>query len=115
MTTDHQTREIAGPAGMLFVDDGGEGGIPVALIHSFGGSTAQWAAQLEHLRRTRRAIAFDLRGHGRSDAPADGDYAVASLAADTGAVLDALSLSRVVLVGHSLGAATAIEYAGSHP
>jgi pimeloyl-ACP methyl ester carboxylesterase len=115
MTTQEMTRRIAGPAGTLHVDDGGDGGIPVVLIHSFGGSTAQWAAQLDHLRRTRRAIAFDLRGHGRSDAPAGGNYAVESLAADTGAVLDALSLSRVVLVGHSLGAATAIEYAGSHP
>jgi pimeloyl-ACP methyl ester carboxylesterase len=106
--------EVAGLAGMLCVDDGGAGGIPVVLIHSFGGSSAQWAAQLEHLRKTRRAIAFDLRGHGRSDAPADGDYAIASLAGDAGAVLDALSLPRVVLVGHSLGAAVAIEYAGGH-
>ena len=44
------------PAGMLFVDDAGpgRGHLPVLFIHSFGGSTAQWAPQLEHLRRTRR-------------------------------------------------------------
>ena len=33
--------------------------------------------QLEHLRKERRAIAFDLRGHGQSDPPLDGDYAIA--------------------------------------
>lgn len=74
MTTDtNAARQIAGPAGILSVDDGGAGGIPVVLLHSFGGSSAQWAAQLEHLRKTRRAVAFDLRGHGLSDSPDDGD------------------------------------------
>ena len=108
--------QVSGPAGMLFVDDGGPGGahLPVVLIHSFGGSSAQWAPQLEHLRETRRAIAFDLRGHGQSAAPSDQDYTVASMAADIDAVVDGLGLTRVVLVGHGLGAKAALEYAASH-
>ena len=110
-------RHVTGPAGTLFVDDAGadRGLLPVVLTHSFGGSSAQWAPQLEHLRRTRRAIAVDLRGHGSSPAPRDGDYAVASLAADVGAVLDGLRLGRVALVGHGLGAKAALDYAGAHP
>jgi pimeloyl-ACP methyl ester carboxylesterase len=109
--------QVSGPAGMLFVDDAGSsrGHIPVLLVHSFGGSSEQWAPQLEHLRKTRRAIAFDLRGHGQSGAPDDGDYAVESLAADIGAVVEALRLSKVVLVGHGLGAKAALEYAGADP
>jgi pimeloyl-ACP methyl ester carboxylesterase len=108
---------VTGPAGTLFVDDGGvDGGrLPVVLTHSFGGSSAQWAPQLEHLRHSRRAIGIDLRGHGASAAPKDGDYAVESLAADVGAVLQRLGLDRVVLVGHGLGAKAALEYAGAHP
>lgn len=108
---------VTGLAGTLFVDDAGtdRGRLPVVLVHSFGGSSAQWAPQLEHLRRTRRAIAVDLRGHGSSAAPRDGDYAMTSLAADIGAVLDGLGLERVVLVGHGLGAKAALEYAGAHP
>lgn len=108
---------VTGPAGTLFVDDAGadRGRLPVVLTHSFGGSSAQWAPQLEHLRRMRRAIAVDLRGHGSSAAPRDGDYAVASFAADLGAILDGLGLGRVVLVGHGLGAKAALEYAGAHP
>jgi len=85
------------------------------LAHSFGGSSAQWSPQLEHLRRTRRAIALDLRGHGRSNAPDDGDFAVESLAADVGAVMDGLGLTNAVPIGHGLGAKVVAEYAGAHP
>jgi pimeloyl-ACP methyl ester carboxylesterase len=112
-------KQVEGPAGALFVDDAGGGAdeqrLPVVLVHSFAGSSAHWAPQLEHLRRTRRAIALDLRGHGASAAPANSDYAVESLAADVGAVLDGLGLATVVLVGHGLGAKAALEYAGAHP
>jgi pimeloyl-ACP methyl ester carboxylesterase len=58
---------IAGPAGALFVDDGGAGGVPVVLLHSLAGNGAQWTPQIAHLRRSVRAIAVDLRGHGRCD------------------------------------------------
>jgi pimeloyl-ACP methyl ester carboxylesterase len=108
---------VAGPAGSLFVDDGGPDGgrPPVVLVHSFGGSTAQWAPELMHLRRDRRAVALDLRGHGQSAAPGDGNFGVEALATDIGAVVDTLGLPSVVLVGHGLGAKAALEYAGAHP
>jgi pimeloyl-ACP methyl ester carboxylesterase len=106
---------VTGPEGRLHVDDGGTGGLPVVFVHSFGGSSAHWSAQLAHLRPTRRAVAFDLRGHGRSDPPRSGTYAVNALADDIGAVVDGLGLKRFVLVGHSLGGAAAIAYAGAHP
>ena len=108
-------RRIEGPAGELHVDDGGNGGVPVVFVHSFAGSSAHWAAQLAHLRGSRRAVALDLRGHGASAPPPDDDYAVASLAADVAAVLNALDLPRVELVGHSIGASATIAYAGTHP
>jgi pimeloyl-ACP methyl ester carboxylesterase len=78
MTKETQvTRErLAGPTGALHVDDGGAGGLPVIFVHAFAGDAAQWSAQLQHLRRTRRAVALDLRGHGRSAPPANGDYRV---------------------------------------
>jgi pimeloyl-ACP methyl ester carboxylesterase len=109
------TKRIAGPAGDINVDDGGSGGLPVLFIHGFSGNLSHWAAQLDHLRPARRAIAMDLRGHGRSTPPATGDYAVDAQAADIRAVLDGLDLDRAVLVGHSLGGAIAISFAGSDP
>jgi len=107
---------VVGSAGRLHVDDGGEGGIPVVLLHSFGGSVRQWSPQLDHLRKSRRAVAIDLRGHGQSDPPTEpGDYAVTAMADDVSAALDALALDRVVLVGHSLGGSVAVAFAGHHP
>src|SRR5687767_11111332 len=99
----------------VFIDDGGKGGIPVLFVHSFGGSTRHWAPQLAHLRKTRRAIAMDLRGHGKTPAPLDSNYSVEALATDIEKVVDSLDLERVVLVGHSMGGSAAIAYAGKYP
>jgi pimeloyl-ACP methyl ester carboxylesterase len=106
---------VEGPVGPIHIDDGGSGGVPVLFIHSFGGDTAHWTAQLEHLRPARRAVAMDLRGHGRSAAPANDAWTVTDFANDIEAVVNDLGTDRVVLVGHSLGGAAALEYAGSHP
>lgn len=110
-----RTISVTGAAGQLYVDDGGTGGLPVLFVHSFAGSTAHWRAQLAHLRNSRRAVAMDLRGHGRSSSPAANDYAVEAQANDIAAVADALALNRFVLVGHSMGGAAAVAYAGKYP
>ena len=106
---------IAGPAGVIAVDDGGRGGLPVVLVHSLAGNSTHWSKQLEHLRRTRRAVALDLRGHGRSERPGNGDYTIAGMAGDLAAVADTLDLDKFVLVGHSMGGGVALAYAGAHP
>jgi pimeloyl-ACP methyl ester carboxylesterase len=117
MTKNRETAKgISGTAGLIYVDDGGSGNnLPVIFLHSFGGSTQHWAPQLAHLRGKRRAVAYDSRGHGLSDKPADNDYSVHSLAADLAAVVDSLHIPRFILVGHSQGGATSIAYAAAHP
>ena len=105
----------AGPAGRLRVDDGGSGGLPVLFVHGLGGSHTVWTAQLDHLRKTRRAAAMDLRGNGESAPPANGDYSIPAMASDVAAVADALGLQRFVLVGHSWGGPIAACYAAQHP
>jgi pimeloyl-ACP methyl ester carboxylesterase len=110
---------VAGSTGTLSVDDGGpaqsSGLWPIVLVHSMAGNISQWSAQLGHLRRTRRAVALDLRGHGRSDPPRTGDYSLTGMAADIAAVVDQLNLDKIVLVGHSMGGGVALTYAGAHP
>jgi pimeloyl-ACP methyl ester carboxylesterase len=108
-------RSIPGPAGALYVDDDGAGGIPVILLHSFGGDSSHWATTLDHLRHHRRALALDLRGHGKSGRPRDMDYSLGAFVRDLEFVVKELKLERFVLVGHSLGAAVANAYAGKHP
>jgi pimeloyl-ACP methyl ester carboxylesterase len=89
--------------------------LPVVFVHSLAGNSSQWAKQLEHLRPTRRAVAFDVRGHGQSERPKDGDYSITGMADDIAAVADTLGLARFVLVGHSMGGGVALTYAGAHP
>ncbi|HEX2220822.1 MAG TPA: alpha/beta fold hydrolase [Gemmatimonadales bacterium] len=107
-------RRVPGPAGKLAVDDGGDGPA-LLLLHSLGGNSDQWSAQLEHLRECRRAIALDLRGHGRSEPPPDGDHSIEAHARDVSAVIDALGVEQLALVGHSFGAGVALAYAGMEP
>lgn len=106
---------IAGPTGALAVDDGGRGELPVVLVHSLAGNSKHWGAQLEHLRPSRRAVALDLRGHGQSESPDNGDYSISGMVGDIAAVVDTLGLDRFVLVGHSMGGGVALSYAGTHP
>jgi pimeloyl-ACP methyl ester carboxylesterase len=111
------SRRINGPAGKLMVDDGGQrsSAESIVFVHSLAGSAAHWSAQIEHFRPSRRAVAFDLRGHGGSELPANRDFAIHALAGDISAVADALGLERFALVSHSLGAGVALAYAGAHP
>lgn len=107
---------VKGFAGNLSVSDGGNGSAaPVLFVHSFAGSAAQWQPQLDHLRNTRRAVAFDFRAHGESDPSPTNDYSIQAIADDIGVVAEQLALGRFVLVGHSMGADAAIAYASAHP
>jgi pimeloyl-ACP methyl ester carboxylesterase len=107
----NQRSIISGPSGSLFVDDGGSGGVAVVFVHALAGNTTHWEAQLAHLRAERRAVALDLRGHGRSAPPQPSDYTVEAFAADIAAVVEVRRLERFVLAGHSLGASACISYA----
>lgn len=68
-------------------------------------------------RAGRRVIAYDARGHGRSTPPADpADYAYRpTLADDAVAVMDAAGAPDAVLMGQSMGSATALAVAFTHP
>lgn len=107
---------IDGPAGVLHATDGGSAQrLPVVFIPSLAGTIRQWSAQLDHARRTRRAIAIEVRGHGESAAPKDADYSLDAMASDVDAVLRHLGITRAIVVGHSMGAGVALAYAGGHP
>lgn len=89
--------------------------LPVVFVHGMACSADIWAEQLTYTARTRRAIAIDLRGHGASTPPPDDDYSPASCAADLFAVLEALHLDQIVLVGHSFGSCVALAAAAAKP
>ncbi len=105
---------VDGPVGKLRVSDGGSGGVPVLFVHGLGGDIGIWRAQLDHSRQTRRAVAFDARGHGQSARAPESAYTIDGLAEDIFAVAQALHLGRFVLVGHSISGCALQAYAARH-
>jgi pimeloyl-ACP methyl ester carboxylesterase len=86
------------------VHGNGDARSPVLLTHGFGQSRRMWDANLDALTEQRRAIGWDMRGHGESDAPVDGSlYTHEACLGDMEAVLDAAGVASVVLCGMSLG------------
>jgi pimeloyl-ACP methyl ester carboxylesterase len=97
----------------LFLDDGGSGkGAPLVLLHGLGADSTVWSGQLDHLRKSRRVLAPDLPGHGRS--PKAQEYSVSSVVRD---LLDTLPVlaEKFWLVGHSFSGAVVSRFAGEHP
>jgi pimeloyl-ACP methyl ester carboxylesterase len=81
------------------------------LLHGWGCNAYHFRKLLPALaRRGIGAIALDLRGHGMSEKPTDlAAYTTSALVAFIERVLGALQIERVGLVGHSLGAAVALD------
>lgn len=96
VTTAEHFLSVDGTAGRLRVSDGGAGEPAVVLLHGLGADLEVWRPQLDHLRTTRRAIAYDQRGHGGSEKARDGVYTLEALAADVEAVRRDLGLGRVI-------------------
>ena len=97
------------------VSDVGEGP-PVVLLHGLACGKRMWFHQIRALRSHFRVIAYDQRGHGLTDAPANAtDYSAGHLARDLVGVLDALKIERAAIVGFSLGGGPALALAASRP
>jgi 3-oxoadipate enol-lactonase len=86
----------------------------LVLIQGMGFDRLGWEPVLGKLRRHFRLVLVDNRGSGRSDRPA-GSFAVADMAGDVVAVLDAAGIRRAHIMGVSLGGMVAQEVAISHP
>jgi len=104
---------VKGGAGRLRVSEGGEGGVPVVLVHGLASELETWRPVLDRLRGSRRAISYDQRGHGQSD-PA-GEYSIAALAGDLDRVVEQLGLPQFWLAGHSFSGTVVSAYAAEHP
>ncbi|QGZ65251.1 alpha/beta fold hydrolase [Paraburkholderia acidisoli] len=92
----------------------GEGELALVFLHYWGGSSRTWDAVTGALSDTCRTVALDQRGWGESEAPAQG-YAIADLADDAQDVIEALKLTRYVIVGHSMGGKVAQLLAARQP
>ncbi len=87
---------------------------PVVLAHGFSDDGLCWTPVAEVLQADYDVIMVDARGHGRSDGPKRG-YGSLDHAGDLAGVISGLGLKRPAVLGHSMGAATALALAGTYP
>ncbi|GBQ71279.1 branched-chain alpha-keto acid dehydrogenase subunit E2 [Ameyamaea chiangmaiensis NBRC 103196] len=113
-TVTEPTQIDIGGQSIRVLDLHGPDGVPVLLIHGFGGDLNGWLFTQPPLAVERRAISFDLPGHGGSDKTVE-DGSKEALAKVALGVLDALGVDKAHLVGHSLGGGVAIAAAAAAP
>lgn len=87
----------------------------VLLLHGWPQHFLMWRGVWPALAGEHRVICPDLRGHGWSGWPADGDFRKDRLAEDAVALLDRLEIDRAHVIGHDWGAWTAILLGLEHP
>ena len=87
---------------------------PIVLAHGVTDAGPCWTPVAEALAADYDPIMVDARGHGRSDAP-EHEYGPAAQAEDLASVITTLELERPAVLGHSMGAATALVLAGTYP
>jgi haloacetate dehalogenase len=90
------------------------GGPGMILLHGYPQTGHMWRKVMPALAERFTVVAPDLRGYGDSDRPAGG-YDKRTMAADIAALVEALGLAPVVLVGHDRGARVAHRFALDHP
>lgn len=89
-------------------------GPPVVLLHGFPETNYAWRAQIPVLAQKYRVLAPDLRGYGATEKPTSG-YDKRNMALDLCALLDALGIGEIGLVGHDRGARVATRFAKDWP
>jgi N-formylmaleamate deformylase len=87
---------------------------PVILAHGVTDDGLCWTPVAEVLAPDYDVIMIDARGHGRSDAPPEG-YTSIEQADDLAGLIRALDLKSPIVLGHSMGAQTALMLAARHP
>jgi pimeloyl-ACP methyl ester carboxylesterase len=97
-----------------YADQGDPNGRPIVFLHGWPDSWFSFSSVAALLPTKYRAFLPDQRGFGDSDRPAEG-YAIHDFAEDVVAFLDAISLERAIMVGHSFGSFVARRVAIAHP
>jgi len=106
---------VKAPDGVeIHYEAAGNGEPAIVFVHGWACNKSYWREQAAHFARSRRIVALDLAGHGESGRGRQ-RFSVEAFGADVKAVVDALGLRRVVLVGHSMGGPVTLEAARLMP
>jgi pimeloyl-ACP methyl ester carboxylesterase len=93
----------------LYYEEAGQG-TPIVFVHEYAGDYRTWEPQMRRFSRSHRCITYSQRGYPPSDIPEDGaKYSQDIARDDVIALMDALGIEKAHIVGHSMGAATALH------
>ena len=108
--------KIAAPDGtQLYYEEAGAG-TPVVFVHEFAGDYRTFEPQLRYFSRQHRCVTFSQRGYPPSDVPSQPERYSQDIARDDViALMDALKIERAHVVGHSMGAYTALHVGIRYP
>ena len=98
----------------LYYERAGSGDPELLVVPGWCCDHTAFQPQFDHFSQAHTVTALDLRGVGRSDAPAGG-YSIPELADDVAAFCAAMRIEKPVLVGHSLGGMIAVELGARYP
>ena len=91
-------------------------GPALILTHGYSSTSAMWEGQIEALSKHHKLVLWDMRGHGKSDYPADPNaYSEALTIGDIAALLDQISTRRAIVGGLSLGGYMSLAFYRTHP
>ena len=93
---------------------GPDEGVPLVLLHGFGGDLGNWLFNIDALAESFPVITLDLPGHGQSQAKLPAK-SVAGLSDFVAKLLDQIGVAKVHIGGHSMGGAIATQFALTHP
>ena len=99
----------------LYVEEAGQG-TPVVFVHEYAGDYRTWEPQMRFFSRSHRCVTYSQRGYPPSDVPTDPKKYGQDIARDDViAVMDALKIDKAHVVGHSMGALTALLVGVKYP
>jgi 3-oxoadipate enol-lactonase len=108
-----QTRNItANGININYIENGT--GQPLILLHGLSDNSGLWIPLFQTFSQHYQTIAPDVRGHGNSKKP-DTPYSISLFSHDLKAFCDALNIQNCHIVGHSMGAAIAQQFASDYP
>jgi pimeloyl-ACP methyl ester carboxylesterase len=99
----------------LYYEEAGAGSA-VVFVHEYAGDWRTWEPQMRHFSRSHRCVTYSQRGYPPSDVPDEpGKYGQDIFRDDVIAVMDGLGIDKAHVVGHSMGAATALHVGIHYP
>jgi len=91
-------------------------GTPIVFVHEYAGDYRTWEPQLRYFGRAHRCVTYSQRGYPPSDIPGDPTRYSQDIARDDViALMDALGTQQAHIVGHSMGAYTALHVGMRYP